>query len=154
MLIENRCIAFKEQAIRERAYFIWEGNGGPAGKALEHWRKAEKEIEYEYPRSWAEVVLEQGTDWPLCPRADNRDGGAMAAETVAHRNSRERPPKLVARHARVREPIEARISSRGGLAPVADRATVALRQWALSCPERLLYGTQSRIAGMHCDGKA
>jgi hypothetical protein len=117
MPIENRGTVFKEQAIRERAYLIWERNGGPAGEDLEHWLKAEKEIEYEHPRSWAEVVLEQGSDWPLCPRGRNRDGGAMAEETVAHRNSRERASKL--RHPLVREPAEARISSRG-LAPVAD----------------------------------
>lgn len=119
MQIKNRRTAFKEQATRERAYFIWERDGRPAGEDLEHWLKAEKEIEYEHPRSWAEVVLEQGADWPLCPTADNRDGGAVAAETVAHRNSRERASKL--RHPLVREPTEARISSRK-LAPVADRA--------------------------------
>ena len=121
MPIENRGTVFKEQAIRERAYLIWERNGGPAGEDLEHWLKAEKEIEYEHPRSWAEVVLEQGSDWPLCPRGCNRDGGAMAEETVAHRNSREHASNLLVRQRRDREPTEARISSRK-LAPVADRA--------------------------------
>ena len=83
MPIENRGTVYQELAIRERAYLIWECSGGPAGEDLEHWLKAEKEIEYEHPRSWAEVVLEQGSDWPLCPRGPNRDGGAMAEETVA-----------------------------------------------------------------------
>lgn len=104
MQIENRRTMFKEQAIRERAYFIWERDGGPAGKDLEHWLKAEEEIKYEQPRSWAEVVLEQGADWPLCPRADNLDGGPVAAEMVAHRNSRERTSKLLVWHLPIREP--------------------------------------------------
>jgi hypothetical protein len=34
----------KEQAIRERAYAIWEEEGRPDGKHLEHWRRAEDEI--------------------------------------------------------------------------------------------------------------
>lgn len=34
----------KEQAIRERAYAIWEEEGRPDGKDLEHWRRAEDEI--------------------------------------------------------------------------------------------------------------
>ncbi len=34
----------KEQAIRERAYAIWEEEGRPDGKDLEHWLRAEAEI--------------------------------------------------------------------------------------------------------------
>jgi Protein of unknown function (DUF2934) len=34
----------KEQAIRERAYAIWEEEGRPDGKHLDHWRRAEDEI--------------------------------------------------------------------------------------------------------------
>jgi len=34
----------KEQAIRERAYSIWEEEGRPDGKHLEHWRRAEHEV--------------------------------------------------------------------------------------------------------------
>jgi len=33
----------REQAIRERAYTIWE-EGGPEGKHLHHWLRAEAEI--------------------------------------------------------------------------------------------------------------
>jgi len=29
-----------DKAIREAAYFIWEREGRPAGRALEHWRRA------------------------------------------------------------------------------------------------------------------
>ena len=29
-----------EQAVRERAYFIWESEGRPEGRAADHWRHA------------------------------------------------------------------------------------------------------------------
>ncbi|MFL5267214.1 MAG: DUF2934 domain-containing protein [Stellaceae bacterium] len=34
----------REQAIRERAYKIWEEDGRPEGKHLHHWLRAEAEI--------------------------------------------------------------------------------------------------------------
>jgi hypothetical protein len=34
----------REQALRERAYAIWEEEGRPDGKHLDHWRRAEDEI--------------------------------------------------------------------------------------------------------------
>jgi hypothetical protein len=34
----------REQAIRERAYAIWEEEGRPDGRHLDHWRRAEDEI--------------------------------------------------------------------------------------------------------------
>jgi hypothetical protein len=34
----------REQAIRERAYAIWEEEGRPDGRDLDHWRRAEQEI--------------------------------------------------------------------------------------------------------------
>jgi len=37
-------LPMREQAIRERAYAIWEEEGRPDGKHLEHWRRAEDEI--------------------------------------------------------------------------------------------------------------
>jgi Protein of unknown function (DUF2934) len=33
-----------EQAIRERAYAIWEEEGRPEGRHLDHWLRAEAEI--------------------------------------------------------------------------------------------------------------
>jgi len=36
----------KEQRIRVRAYAIWEGEGRHDGRAEEHWRQAEREIEH------------------------------------------------------------------------------------------------------------
>jgi hypothetical protein len=36
-----------EARIRERAYVIWLAEGCPAGRAAEHWRRAEQEIRSE-----------------------------------------------------------------------------------------------------------
>jgi hypothetical protein len=60
MSLEYRQTASLEQAIRERAYRLWESNGWPSGNDLQYWLKAETEIGYEHPRSWAEVGLDAG----------------------------------------------------------------------------------------------
>ena len=36
--------ATNEQKVRERAYFIWEREGRPQGKELEHWQAALREL--------------------------------------------------------------------------------------------------------------
>ena len=41
-MLENR-----EHAVRERAYAIWERDGRPEGKKLDHWLQAEAEIRTE-----------------------------------------------------------------------------------------------------------
>jgi Protein of unknown function (DUF2934) len=33
----------EDQAIRERAYFLWENEGRPEGRALDHWQRAAAE---------------------------------------------------------------------------------------------------------------
>ena len=37
----------QEQAIRERAYALWEQDGRPEGRSLAHWFKAEAELSIE-----------------------------------------------------------------------------------------------------------
>ena len=37
----------RDQEIRERAYEIWEHEGRPDGHSLDHWLKAETEVENE-----------------------------------------------------------------------------------------------------------
>jgi Protein of unknown function (DUF2934) len=69
---ENGCDA--EQDIKNRAYAIWEDEGRPEGRHLEHWRQAAREIE-------------QGKEAPKTP-ADAAPGGVVPAETSA------RKPKL------------------------------------------------------------
>ena len=48
--------AFREQAIRQRAFHIWEQRGCPTGEDLHNWLTAERELEYELPRSWADAL--------------------------------------------------------------------------------------------------
>ena len=38
-----------EEAIRERAYALWEQDGRPEGRSLVHWSQAESEIGAEQP---------------------------------------------------------------------------------------------------------
>ena len=37
----------QEKAVRERAYFLWECEGCPEGRAKEHWQRAMEENEME-----------------------------------------------------------------------------------------------------------
>jgi hypothetical protein len=39
----------REQAVRERAYALWEQNGRPDGQSLAHWSQAEAEIAIKQP---------------------------------------------------------------------------------------------------------
>jgi hypothetical protein len=39
----------REEAIRERAYALWEQDGRPEGRSLAHWSRAETEIGAEQP---------------------------------------------------------------------------------------------------------
>jgi hypothetical protein len=48
-----------DERVRKLAHVIWECEGRPEGKALDHWLKAEEEIKSEFPRSWAEMVNER-----------------------------------------------------------------------------------------------
>ena len=36
----------EERAIRERAYFIWESEGRPEGRAVDHWQQAYEEMPF------------------------------------------------------------------------------------------------------------
>ena len=36
----------EERAIRERAYFLWEAEGQPQGRALDHWERAAEEMQF------------------------------------------------------------------------------------------------------------
>jgi hypothetical protein len=49
-----------EEAIRQRSYTIWEREGRPQGKALEHWLRAKTELERELSNA-----LSVATDWTV-----------------------------------------------------------------------------------------
>ena len=57
----------EEAAIRERAYFIWDREGRPEGRAMDHWVKAESAAGVSRPDSDAalddeELVIEGRSD--------------------------------------------------------------------------------------------
>ncbi len=49
----------KEAAIRNRAYFIWEREGRPEGRADEHWYRAIREMLRAAPGADAAPMLEE-----------------------------------------------------------------------------------------------
>jgi hypothetical protein len=51
-----------QRVIRERAYALWEAEGRPEGRALEHWRRAEREVLEEYQSVAGEEDPQVGLD--------------------------------------------------------------------------------------------
>ena len=49
----------KEQAIRERAYLIWEREGRPEGRARDHWYRAVTERVHEQVRQESEPMEDE-----------------------------------------------------------------------------------------------
>ena len=49
-----------DEAIRRRSYAIWEQEGRPDGKAMEHWLRAKTELELE-----SGGALSRSTDWTV-----------------------------------------------------------------------------------------
>ena len=47
-----------DERVRERAYEIWQQEGRPQGKAVEHWLRAEAEVAAEEKGLETEVELE------------------------------------------------------------------------------------------------
>jgi hypothetical protein len=48
-----------EQTVRDRAYFIWEREGRPDGRAYDHWTRAIKEAARREPRQDAEQLPDE-----------------------------------------------------------------------------------------------
>ena len=49
----------REEAIREKARYIWEQLGRPTGRDLDIWLRAEAQVGYEFPRSHADVLKDE-----------------------------------------------------------------------------------------------
>jgi hypothetical protein len=56
------------QRIQLRAYQIWEQEGWPPGRELEHWRQAEQQIEVEFRVGFPDATADEHPDaWlPTC----------------------------------------------------------------------------------------
>jgi hypothetical protein len=75
----------REEKIRERAYAIWEGEGHPEGRALQHWEQASREIEAEPPQP------------AMQPAQNGRAAGDSNAPTIPQRAAERASRKDVAR---------------------------------------------------------
>lgn len=75
-----------EQQVRERAYFIWEGEGRVYGHATDHWLRAERELVADRPVQVrpvvAEISLAPSPARALKPKAGTRSAAAKAVETA------------------------------------------------------------------------
>ncbi len=49
----------KEHIVRDRAYFIWEREGRPEGRAHDHWYRAVKEVSRREPEPHEESMLDE-----------------------------------------------------------------------------------------------
>ncbi len=48
-----------EQAVRDRAYFIWEREGRPDGRAHDHWKRATTEAGHHAPGPDDDTMLDE-----------------------------------------------------------------------------------------------
>lgn len=75
-----------EQQVRERAYFIWEGEGRVYGHATDHWLRAERELVADRPVQVrpvaAEISLAPSPARALKPKTGTRSAAAKAVETA------------------------------------------------------------------------
>ena len=89
-----------EQAIKERAHAIWEQDGCPDGKALDHWLRAETEIIssslYSIPRTSYENFA---VECPWCQKESifNRRSDLQTCDPITgyHRSQRRMPERRV-----------------------------------------------------------
>lgn len=83
-----------EQQIRERAYFIWEGEGRIFGRATEHWLRAEDELTAGQPiRSQAAHAHAATAETGLVPSPARTPRKAAAKTVTATDRDAEKPAK-------------------------------------------------------------
>jgi hypothetical protein len=75
--------AQSRDAIRERAYVIWEREGRPHGRELEHWLQAESEL-----AGLVETPLR-----PKSPRPGSQNGSAPTSRARTSRSPRSKAAK-------------------------------------------------------------
>jgi hypothetical protein len=73
---------------QERAYYIWERQGRPYGRAFEHWLQAEREL-----ASNEAVKAEPGAATAAAPSAEKPRAKAVVRRTAARKKSRKSPSK-------------------------------------------------------------
>ena len=71
-----------DDAVRERAYHIWEREGRPHGRDFEHWVRAKVELVAEASNNNSKSAAAKSSPAPLRPRA------AASAKTTTRRSGR------------------------------------------------------------------
>lgn len=69
-----------DQQIRERAYAMWEREGRPAGRHLEHWAAAEREIKAEGAFAQVKARARSAKSQIEGPAAITRKAGSAASK--------------------------------------------------------------------------
>jgi hypothetical protein len=72
--------------VRQRAYLIWERENRPEGRHLEHWLRAEAEIEAEQPRS-TDQAEQLSAGQPVLGVAENAGAASKAAAPATKRRA-------------------------------------------------------------------
>ena len=86
-------MGISEEAIRERAYHIWEREGRPHGRDFEHWVRAQVELIAETPPTMT-ASPPSGNTAPTRPRPSSPRSAAppKPSRSVPARNSRAKKP--------------------------------------------------------------
>lgn len=143
-----------EQQVRERAYYIWEGEGRVFGRAAEHWLMAEAELVstrgpapvYVQPAT-ADLSLSPSPAKVLKPRASRSAAAkAVAEKAVAEKTeAAPRKPRTAAAKSATTQPTSAKVAAPkapAAKAPAtkttatksAAKATPAVKSRAVSKP--------------------
>ena len=107
-------VEISDEAIRDRAYYIWEAEGKPAGKDAEHWQQALQELTHEAQSA-------NGGSAPAETGAPVADAAATEGEPKAKRAA----PRSRAKKADTPEVAEAEAAAPADKKPRATRKTAA-----------------------------
>ena len=96
--MSNQYKQVRDERVRELAHLMWERDGRPEGRAMEHWLKAEAAVKSELPISWADMVHEQQSTFQAhITWAKERLDEMDAALTSLEREARGLQPALRAK---------------------------------------------------------
>ena len=84
-------MTISEEAIRDRAYQIWEREGHPLGRESEHWQQAIEELSREANAGGAPAIA--GLDGPVKAKTTRRSTKAAPAKTATKTATKAAPAK-------------------------------------------------------------
>ena len=85
-----------EQAIRERAYQLWENDGRPDGRSVDYWLEAARQLEDEGGSAATKAVNKPATSRRAAPSAPHKPPAPMrkrkaTAKKIAAANAAKQP---------------------------------------------------------------